>query len=58
LLQDTLQARGFTSFLTKNDLTCKRPGTGLSPAYYDRFIGRKTKHDIPEDTLLQIDDIE
>ncbi len=44
--------------LTQNDLTCKRPGTGLPPAYYDRFIGRKTKRDIPEDTLLKISDIE
>ena len=44
--------------LTENDLTCKRPGTGLPPAYYDRFIGHKIKHDILEDTLLKISDIE
>ena len=44
--------------LTEEDLTCKRPGTGLPPVYFDRFIGSMAKHDIPEDTLLQINDID
>lgn len=42
----------------KEDLTCKRPGTGLSPVYFDRFIDSTAKHDIQEDTLLQINDID
>lgn len=43
--------------ITEDDLTSKRPGTGLAPVYLDRFVGCIAKHDIKEDTLLQLDDI-
>ncbi len=44
--------------LTEEDLTCKRPGTGLTPVYFDRFIGHAAKQDIQEDTLMKLEDIE
>ena len=28
---------------TKNNLTCKRPGNGISPMMWDRLIGKKSK---------------
>jgi sialic acid synthase SpsE len=44
--------------LKREDLTCKRPGTGLAPAYLERFIGTTARRDIPGDTLLSFEDIE
>ena len=44
--------------ITNDDITCKRPGTGLAPVYLDRFIGLTVKYDIKEDTLLKMDDAE
>lgn len=40
--------------ITKEMLTFKRPGTGISPAEIENLIGKKTKIDIEEDTILQI----
>ncbi len=39
--------------ITKEMLTFKRPGTGIPPAEIDNLIGRKSKIDIKEDTILQ-----
>ena len=44
--------------LTQEDLTCKRPGTGLAPVYMDRFIGAVARRDLDADTLLTLEDIE
>ena len=41
--------------ITKDDLTAKRPGTGLAPVFQDRFIGRKANVDIASDSLLELD---
>ena len=41
--------------ITADDLTSKRPGTGLAPIYMDRFVGSIATRDIPEDTLLELD---
>ena len=41
--------------ITREMLTFKRPGTGISPARIDEVIGRKAIKDIPEDTLLDFD---
>jgi N,N'-diacetyllegionaminate synthase len=43
-------AKGAT--ITPAMLTSKRPGTGISPRFFDLVIGRAAKQDIPEDTTL------
>ena len=43
-------ARGAT--ITRDMLTYKRPGTGISPRFFDLVVGRTAKQDIPEDTTL------
>jgi len=35
------------------DITWKRPGSGIDPRDFDRLIGRSAKRDIAEDTVLQ-----
>jgi len=42
--------RGAT--VTREMLTYKRPGTGISPRYLDMVVGRVAKQDIPEDTTM------
>jgi sialic acid synthase SpsE len=39
--------------LTANDLTSKRPGTGISPDLIDQMIGRKLSVDLEEDMLVK-----
>jgi N-acetylneuraminate synthase len=39
--------------ISKNDLTTKRPGTGISAELIDTLIGRKLMTDVLEDTLLE-----
>lgn len=39
--------------VTRNMLTHKRPGTGISPADIENIIGKKCNRDINEDTILQ-----
>lgn len=39
--------------ITKDDIMLKRPGTGISPNFYDIVIGRSVKRDLEEDTILQ-----
>jgi Sialic acid synthase len=39
--------------ITENDITLKRPGTGIPPKFYDIVVGRSVKHDLEEDTILQ-----
>ena len=41
------------TIITENDIMPKRPGTGISPCFCDIVIGRSTKCDIEEDTILQ-----
>ena len=38
--------------LTEKDLVAKRPGTGISPKYFDIVLGRTLKEDLPEDSIL------
>ena len=38
--------------ITREMLTYKRPGTGISPRYFDLVIGRVARVDIPEDTTI------
>jgi N-acetylneuraminate synthase len=39
--------------VTYDDVTWKRPGTGIHPENIDALIGKKALIDIPEDTILQ-----
>jgi sialic acid synthase SpsE len=41
--------------LTREMLTYKRPGTGISPRYFQMVVGRVAKIDIPEDTTITWD---
>lgn len=41
--------------LSPNDMTSKRPGTGISPDLIDQLIGRKLTVDIEEDMLVKWD---
>ncbi|KYN77504.1 acetylneuraminic acid synthetase [Clostridium sporogenes] len=41
--------------VTKDMVTFKRPGTGISPIELDRILGRKAKVNIEEDTILTWD---
>lgn len=43
--------------LVAEDLTYKRPGTGVSPIHWDAVIGRSTSRELGEDHLLQWDDL-
>jgi sialic acid synthase SpsE len=43
--------------LTIEDLTSKRPGTGISPELMNQVIGRKIKLDISEDVVLKWENI-
>lgn len=38
--------------ITRDMLTFKRPGTGIYPKYVDMVVGRRSRVDIPEDTVL------
>lgn len=39
--------------LIEEDLTCKRPGTGIPPADWDKLLGRQLKRPVAKDTILQ-----
>lgn len=43
--------------LTDEMLTAKRPGTGISPVFYEIVVGRTARADIKEDEILQWDKI-
>ena len=38
--------------LTTDMIACKRPGTGISPKYFDQVIGRRVRADIAADEVL------
>ena len=44
--------------LTELDLICKRPGTGISPLYWDDVIGCVVLSSIKEDSTLQWNDLQ
>ena len=44
--------------ISSEDLTFKRPGTGISPSRIGEIIGKTVKEDILEDTLLDFDMVE
>ena len=44
--------------LKRELITYKRPGTGISPLYWDKVIGKKVVNDLDDDHILQWSDIE
>ena len=44
--------------ITREMLTFKRPGTGISPSEIENVVGRIAKVNISEDTILQLDMLE
>lgn len=44
--------------ITKDNITFKRPGTGISPSKVDEIIGMNANKDIAEDTLLTYEMLE
>lgn len=43
--------------LTQDDLDCKCPGTGISPRFFDIIIGRTARRDLPQDHILNWEDV-
>ena len=43
--------------IQKADLTCKRPGSGLPPKWFDRIIGKKAAKQIRKEETLKLDSI-
>jgi len=41
------------SVLSEDDVTVKRPGSGIPPKYYPEIIGKKTKAEIKKDELIK-----
>lgn len=44
--------------ITPKILTCKRPGGGLSPSWFDRVVGKRAAVDIPQDGILTQSSVE
>ncbi len=44
--------------LTVEVLSCKRPGTGLPPRWFDRVVGKRAARDIAKETLIGLSDVE
>ena len=42
------------TIFSDNNITTKRPGNGLSPIYWDKVIGKKSKFDFEKDDLIKI----
>ena len=43
--------------LKEEDITDKRPGTGISPIYWDEIIGKQLRVNVSEDHLLKWSDL-
>lgn len=43
--------------LKKNDIICKRPGTGISPVFFNNVIGKKLKKNLNYDHILKFKDL-
>lgn len=44
------------SVITMDDIDFKRPGTGISPKYYNFVVGKKAKRDLKYDELIMMED--
>jgi len=43
--------------IVEGDITYKRPGTGVSPMFWDDVIGLATRHALSADHVLQWSDV-
>ncbi len=43
--------------ITDRMITCKRPGTGMSPLMFDQVVGQIAAKNLKKDTLLELSDI-
>lgn len=60
-MQKSLVARKFIAkgeFITEEDLTTKRPATGLAPKFWDTVVGRRAMHDIQPNQILTLASID
>ena len=39
---------------SNENITCKRPGTGISPIYFKKIIGKKAYKDFKKDELIRL----
>jgi N-acetylneuraminate synthase len=46
------------TILSEDDLTCKRPGNGISPLYWDKVIKMKVLRNLEKDYILKWSDFE
>lgn len=44
--------------ITPDDLTCKRPGLGLAPSWFDRVVGKRAAMDILKDGALTLSSVD
>lgn len=44
--------------ISAEDLTCKRPGTGLPPSFFDRVVGRRAARSIAADEMIALSAID
>jgi N,N'-diacetyllegionaminate synthase len=61
LMQKSLVAQRSVSAgdtITSDDLTCKRPGFGLGPSWFDRIVGKRAAVDIPKDGVLTLSSVD
>lgn len=40
--------------ITENNLSCKRPGFGLAPSWFERVVGKRVTRDIPDNEMLTL----
>lgn len=43
--------------IQKADLTCKRPGNGLPPKWFDRVVGKKAAKQIQKEEILELNSV-
>ena len=41
--------------LTADNVTCKRPGTGISPMFWYKVLGQRASRDFAEDELIEVE---
>lgn len=46
------------SIIEEDNIAIKRPGYGIPPKYFNELIGKKSKRDIPKDSVLFWEDLE
>jgi N,N'-diacetyllegionaminate synthase len=40
-------------FFSEKNITCKRPGIGISPIFYESFLGKKSKYKFKKDQFIK-----